>query len=159
MSFWISSDQGVTHRYCKERTLTSATHRDLAYDVCSPPNVDESKAHQPLLILHGFLFVHFQIRECSVVSPSLSPTAEGLNATGHRFARRSLVILKDPFTLWQAPPLGCPMSVGLNLSQDLRSHGSSPHCEPLTYTHMADDVLKFCAQQRLEGISLLGHSM
>lgn len=43
--------------------------------------------------------------------------------------------------------------------QDLRNHGSSPHARPMTYTHMAADVLDFCHKLSLSNISLLGHSM
>jgi len=42
---------------------------------------------------------------------------------------------------------------------DLRNHGSSPHVRPMTYTHMAADVLDFCRSMSLSDISLLGHSM
>ncbi|KAN0092681.1 Alpha/Beta hydrolase fold [Tylopilus felleus] len=42
---------------------------------------------------------------------------------------------------------------------DLRNHGSSPHVRPMTYTHMAADVLDFCHRLSLSNISLLGHSM
>ncbi|KAF9223327.1 alpha/beta-hydrolase [Gyrodon lividus] len=42
---------------------------------------------------------------------------------------------------------------------DLRNHGSSPHIRPMTYTHMAADVLDLCTRLSLSNISLLGHSM
>ncbi|KAF8552031.1 alpha/beta-hydrolase, partial [Imleria badia] len=42
---------------------------------------------------------------------------------------------------------------------DLRNHGSSPHVRPMTYTHMAADILDFCQRLSLSNISLLGHSM
>ncbi|TFK73263.1 alpha/beta-hydrolase [Pluteus cervinus] len=42
---------------------------------------------------------------------------------------------------------------------DLRNQGSSPHASPMTYTHMAADVLYFARQRSLSGITLLGHSM
>ncbi|EIW83602.1 alpha beta-hydrolase [Coniophora puteana RWD-64-598 SS2] len=42
---------------------------------------------------------------------------------------------------------------------DLRNHGSSPHVRPMTYTHMATDILRFCSEHSLENISLMGHSM
>ncbi|EGN99307.1 hypothetical protein SERLA73DRAFT_182233, partial [Serpula lacrymans var. lacrymans S7.3] len=44
-------------------------------------------------------------------------------------------------------------------SLDLRNHGSSPHVRPMTYTHMAADVLSFCQSHSLSNITLLGHSM
>ncbi|GBE84401.1 alpha/beta-hydrolase [Sparassis latifolia] len=44
-------------------------------------------------------------------------------------------------------------------SLDLRNHGSSPHAAPMTYAHMADDVVQFCKEHSLARISLLGHSM
>ncbi|KAF9238539.1 alpha beta-hydrolase [Melanogaster broomeanus] len=42
---------------------------------------------------------------------------------------------------------------------DLRNHGASPHVRPMTYTHMAADVLDLCKRLSLSNISLLGHSM
>ncbi|KAJ8588896.1 alpha/beta-hydrolase, partial [Rhizopogon salebrosus TDB-379] len=42
---------------------------------------------------------------------------------------------------------------------DLRNHGSSPHIRPMTYTHMAADVLNFCKKHSLREISIMGHSM
>ncbi|KAG1761485.1 alpha beta-hydrolase [Suillus occidentalis] len=42
---------------------------------------------------------------------------------------------------------------------DLRNHGSSPHARPMTYPHMAADVLSFCQKHSLRNISLMGHSM
>ncbi|KAL4062886.1 alpha beta-hydrolase [Scleroderma citrinum] len=42
---------------------------------------------------------------------------------------------------------------------DLRNHGSSPHARPMTYLHMAADVLDFLHKFSLSNISLLGHSM
>ncbi len=42
---------------------------------------------------------------------------------------------------------------------DLRNHGSSPHITPMTYEHMAADVLHFFAKHKLNNVSLLGHSM
>ncbi|KAI6122227.1 alpha beta-hydrolase [Pisolithus croceorrhizus] len=42
---------------------------------------------------------------------------------------------------------------------DLRNHGSSPHSRPMTYLHMAADVLGFIQKLSLSNVSLLGHSM
>lgn len=42
---------------------------------------------------------------------------------------------------------------------DLRNHGSSPHSRPMTYLHMAADVLGFIRTLSLSNVSLLGHSM
>ncbi|KAI6039851.1 alpha beta-hydrolase [Pisolithus marmoratus] len=42
---------------------------------------------------------------------------------------------------------------------DLRNHGSSPHSRPMTYPHMAADVLGFMYKLSLSNVSLLGHSM
>ncbi|KAI5998793.1 alpha beta-hydrolase [Pisolithus albus] len=42
---------------------------------------------------------------------------------------------------------------------DLRNHGSSPHSRPMTYLHMAADVLGFMQKLTLSNVSLLGHSM
>ncbi|KIM57421.1 hypothetical protein SCLCIDRAFT_28884 [Scleroderma citrinum Foug A] len=42
---------------------------------------------------------------------------------------------------------------------DLRNHGASPHARPMTYLHMAADVLDFLRRFSLSGVSLLGHSM
>eukprot|EP00914_Ancora_sagittata_P018769 GHVO01037175.1.p2 GENE.GHVO01037175.1~~GHVO01037175.1.p2 ORF type:complete len:127 (-),score=16.07 GHVO01037175.1:235-615(-) len=45
------------------------------------------------------------------------------------------------------------------LWQDMRNHGTSPHAEPMDYTHMAADILHFVQKLGLSDISLLGHSM
>ncbi|KAF8896675.1 alpha/beta-hydrolase [Infundibulicybe gibba] len=42
---------------------------------------------------------------------------------------------------------------------DLRNQGTSPHVSPMTYQHMAADVLHFFRQHSLSNVSLLGHSM
>ncbi|KIL65677.1 hypothetical protein M378DRAFT_186333 [Amanita muscaria Koide BX008] len=42
---------------------------------------------------------------------------------------------------------------------DLRNHGSSPHAAPMTYEHMATDVLHFFKKHKLQDVCLLGHSM
>ncbi|KAI6025657.1 hypothetical protein F5J12DRAFT_809592 [Pisolithus orientalis] len=47
----------------------------------------------------------------------------------------------------------------LGESKDLRNHGSSPHSRPMTYLHMAADVLGFIRTLSLSNVSLLGHSI
>ncbi|WFD27787.1 ribonuclease III [Malassezia nana] len=42
---------------------------------------------------------------------------------------------------------------------DMRNHGSSPHCEEMTYSDMADDVKAFLQEQKLSNVALVGHSM
>jgi len=42
---------------------------------------------------------------------------------------------------------------------DMRNHGVSPRSEAMDYSHMANDILKFCVSQELTGVTLLGHSM
>lgn len=42
---------------------------------------------------------------------------------------------------------------------DLRNQGDSPHVKPMTYSHMATDVLHFIHKHSLSNITLLGHSM
>lgn len=42
---------------------------------------------------------------------------------------------------------------------DMRNHGSSPHCEEMTYSDMADDVKTFLQEQKLSNVALVGHSM
>jgi pimeloyl-ACP methyl ester carboxylesterase len=42
---------------------------------------------------------------------------------------------------------------------DLRNHGNSFHHEKWTYADMANDVVAFCKQRKLEKIILVGHSM
>lgn len=42
---------------------------------------------------------------------------------------------------------------------DLRNHGGSPHYPQMDYPHLADDVLAFLDQQRIDQADFLGHSM
>ncbi len=42
---------------------------------------------------------------------------------------------------------------------DLRNHGRSPHAEAFSYEIMADDVKKYCIENKLKNIVLIGHSM
>ncbi|HEU4718566.1 MAG TPA: alpha/beta fold hydrolase [Bacteroidia bacterium] len=42
---------------------------------------------------------------------------------------------------------------------DLRNHGQSPHAEEWNYSVMAEDVLELIADEKLNEVSLLGHSM
>jgi len=42
---------------------------------------------------------------------------------------------------------------------DLRNHGRSPHCGTHRYTDMADDLLNYLEEHKLDRCHLLGHSM
>lgn len=42
---------------------------------------------------------------------------------------------------------------------DLRNHGQSPRHERMSYVEMAEDVAEFVRQQKLNGVTVLGHSM
>lgn len=42
---------------------------------------------------------------------------------------------------------------------DLRNHGRSPHSPEMNYSLMAEDVLEYLDDQKLQKINLLGHSM
>jgi esterase len=42
---------------------------------------------------------------------------------------------------------------------DLRNHGSSPHHEHVNYPLMADDILSFMKQSRIDTVHVLGHSL
>lgn len=42
---------------------------------------------------------------------------------------------------------------------DQRNHGHSPHTNEFSYELMANDLIEFCKQQKLEKINLIGHSM
>ncbi|TIA87527.1 hypothetical protein E3P99_03121 [Wallemia hederae] len=42
---------------------------------------------------------------------------------------------------------------------DLRNHGTSPHAKPHDYEHMAADVAAFIESQKLDKVTLVGHSM
>lgn len=42
---------------------------------------------------------------------------------------------------------------------DLRNHGQSPHAEEFDYTVMAEDVIEFFGEEKLQEVILLGHSM
>lgn len=42
---------------------------------------------------------------------------------------------------------------------DLRNHGQSPRHERMSYAEMSEDVAEFIRQQKLNGVTVLGHSM
>lgn len=42
---------------------------------------------------------------------------------------------------------------------DMRNHGESPHVAPHTYQAMADDLLAWMIDQKLDQINIMGHSM
>ena len=42
---------------------------------------------------------------------------------------------------------------------DARNHGDSPHADSMSYQQMAEDVARFFAENELENVILLGHSM
>lgn len=42
---------------------------------------------------------------------------------------------------------------------DARNHGESPHCDSMSYSEMAADVLATCDQLSLQQFALVGHSM
>jgi esterase len=45
------------------------------------------------------------------------------------------------------------------LAPDLRNHGESAHAATMSYPEMTDDVLAWLDRQKLERVTLLGHSM
>jgi len=52
--------------------------------------------------------------------------------------------LEDDFQVW---------------TLDARNHGDSPHADSMSYQQMAEDVARFFAENELENVILLGHSM
>ena len=52
--------------------------------------------------------------------------------------------LEDDFQVW---------------TLDARNHGASPHADSMSYQQMAEDVARFFAENELENVILLGHSM
>ena len=52
--------------------------------------------------------------------------------------------LEDDFQVW---------------TLDARNHGDSPHADSMSYQQMAEDVARFFAENELENVVLLGHSM
>ncbi|MDZ4823437.1 MAG: alpha/beta fold hydrolase [Flavobacteriales bacterium] len=42
---------------------------------------------------------------------------------------------------------------------DLRNHGRSPHGTPMNFDVMADDLLELCKEEKLHGVSMIGHSL
>jgi len=42
---------------------------------------------------------------------------------------------------------------------DARNHGDSPHCQSMTYSEMAADVIATCDQLKLDKFHVVGHSM
>lgn len=45
------------------------------------------------------------------------------------------------------------------ISVDLRNHGKSEQADTMSYAEMAGDILEFIKTQKLENVSLIGHSM
>jgi len=42
---------------------------------------------------------------------------------------------------------------------DLRNHGESDHHKSMTYTEMADDLIRFADSRELDKISIIGHNI
>ncbi|KAG0699275.1 alpha beta-hydrolase [Suillus ampliporus] len=102
-------------------------------------------------------------RRClSTVLPVELAHDEHIPADGNR-SHRPLIILHGFFgskRSWQSLSKAFMRDLGRPVyTLDLRNHGSSPHVRPMTYTHMAADVLNFCQKHALHDISLMGHSM
>lgn len=57
---------------------------------------------------------------------------------------------------WQSRQLATDFAV---IGLDLRNHGSSPHSDSMDYASMANDVLEFMDDHKLERCHVLGHSM
>ncbi|KAH7928116.1 alpha/beta-hydrolase, partial [Leucogyrophana mollusca] len=98
----------------------------------------------------------------SVVTPVALAHDEFIPPNGSK-PDRPLIILHGFFGSkrnWQSLAKAFMKDLGRPVyTLDLRNHGSSPHTRPMTYTHMASDVLNFCETRSLTKVSLLGHSM
>jgi len=96
------------------------------------------------------------------VSPVELAHDEYIPADGNR-SHRPLLILHGFFGSkrnWQSLSKAFMRDLGKPVySLDLRNHGSSPHIGPMSYIHMAADILNFCQKHSLREISLMGHSM
>lgn len=42
---------------------------------------------------------------------------------------------------------------------DLRNHGDSPHAESMRVSEMAEDIIHFMDEQRIDQANILGHSL
>ncbi|KAG1845326.1 alpha beta-hydrolase [Suillus subalutaceus] len=98
----------------------------------------------------------------TAVSPVELAHDEHIPADGNR-SHRPLLILHGLFGSkrnWQSLSKAFMRDLSRPVyTLDLRNHGSSPHVRPMTYSHMAADVLSFCQKHSLRDISLMGHSM
>ncbi|KAH7911366.1 alpha beta-hydrolase [Hygrophoropsis aurantiaca] len=87
---------------------------------------------------------------------------EFLPSDGNR-TDRPLIILHGFFGSkrnWQSLSKAFMRDLGRPVyTLDLRNHGSSPHVRPMTYSHMASDILSFCQERSLTNVALMGHSM
>jgi esterase len=45
------------------------------------------------------------------------------------------------------------------INVDLRNHGRSPHCDEMSYTLMADDILELMDHLKIDNAAVMGHSM
>ncbi|KAG2101129.1 alpha beta-hydrolase [Suillus cothurnatus] len=98
----------------------------------------------------------------TAVSPVELAHDEHIPADGNR-SHRPLLILHGFFGSkrnWQSLSKAFMRDLSRPVyTLDLRNHGSSPHVRPMTYSHMAADILSFCQKHSLRDISLMGHSM
>lgn len=61
---------------------------------------------------------------------------------------------------WRSLAKSMTKSFGVPIyALDMRNHGSSPHCDDMTYAHMANDVKMFLQEQQLSNVTVIGHSM
>jgi len=115
----------------------------LAYTEYFPRRPQEPEESPPIIILHG-LFGSKQNWKSLAKS-----FAQSLNTKVYAAVRQGEIRLNR--VNW--------LNRFIDLLQDLRNHGESPHSSVHTYESMASDVAEFIVQQKLDRSVLIGHSM
>lgn len=146
--------------YALARPLSSLVHKhvipvDLNYASYIPPN--GNKTQNALVLLHGLLYVRSDSSLCRCLI-----LGSGSKRVWTSLSRTFLKELDIPVYALVSSLYFVLFVVELEtfrFLQDLRNQGDSPHVKPMTYSHMATDVLHFIHKHSLSNITLLGHSM
>ncbi|KAF8896677.1 Alpha/Beta hydrolase protein [Infundibulicybe gibba] len=120
-------------------------------------------SHEPVIqsVIYGFTALCYSFHAPQIAPVDLDHTAfippngntrDGPLVILHGFfgSKRNWTSLANAFLRGTGRPV---------YTLDLRNQGTSPHVSPMTYQHMAADVLHFLRKHSLSNVSLLGHSM